>query len=221
MSLITTKLTIEASQLIIGYLEASAVIVLSISGMIKAAQKKMDIVGAYALALLSAFGGGTLRDIMLERRPFFWIENDYFLFVILFICMIMAYQKGMYRLAMKLHNRSNTIDAIGLALFSLSGLIAALAKDISFLPASLIGVITGVAGGVIRDIIVNEIPVIFRPSGLYAIAAFIGCWIYILCSYLSLPNLISIIISSVVVVAIRLLSVFYKKSLANPVWIEE
>jgi uncharacterized membrane protein YeiH len=209
------------SQTLFSYLEASAVLVCALSGMMKAAEKRMDIVGTFSLAILVAFGGGTIRDLLLNRRPFFWVEHEQYLFIVMIMCIAFVYRPSFFKVAGLLFRRSNTIDAAGLALFTLSGLIAALNSGIPFLPAALIGVITGVAGGVLRDVVVNEIPVIFRPGGLYAVAAFAGCGVLFACRELNIPTVIGTSISFIVIVGLRLLSVYFGIALPNPHWSDE
>ena len=95
------------------FIEAAAVVVSSVSGTIKASEKKMDLVGAYSLALLVSFGGGTIRDVLLNRRPFFWIENEVYLFVVLLVAIAFVYMPFFHKLAKLLHRRSNTVEATG------------------------------------------------------------------------------------------------------------
>jgi uncharacterized membrane protein YeiH len=190
----------------------------ALAGMLKAADKKMDIVGTYSMALLVAFGGGTLRDVLIQRRPFFWVENDYYLFIVLLLSIAFVYLPLVFKVLRIAAKRTNTIDAMGLALFSLTGLQLSLAAGLPYFPASLIGVITGVAGGVFRDMVVNEIPVIFRPGGLYAIASFAGIWIYILTVRLHGGDLLATVVAFSTIVGLRLSSVFLGMSLPHPIW---
>lgn len=199
-------------------LEGAAVMVSALAGMLKAADKKMDIVGTYSMALLVAFGGGTLRDVLIQRRPFFWVENDYYLFIVLLLSIAFVYLPLVFKVLRIAAKRTNTIDAMGLALFSLTGLQLSLAAGLPYFPASLIGVITGVAGGVFRDMVVNEIPVIFRPGGLYAIASFAGIWIYILTVRLHGSDLLATVVAFSTIVGLRLSSVFLGMSLPHPIW---
>lgn len=204
------------------FIEVAAVIVSSVSGMIKAAEKKMDLVGAYSIALLVSFGGGTLRDLLLDRRPFFWVENEIYLFVVLLIAIAFVYIPGVHKLAKFLHTRSNTVDATGLGLFSIAGLFAALTLNMPLFSASLMGVITGVAGGVFRDIVTNEIPVIFRyTGGLYAVASFIGCWICIVLIYFFNAPFWGFISGTATIIILRLLSVYFGLKLPRPLWVKE
>lgn len=203
------------------YLEAAAVIISAIAGMIRAAEKRMDIVGVLSLAMLMAFAGGTIRDLLLERRPFFWIKHEEYLFIILIMGVAFVYMPKFFMTTILVHRRSNTIDAMGLAFFSLSGLTAAIAAGVPFLPATLIGVITGVAGGVFRDIVVNEIPVIFRPGSLYAIASFIGCWLFIAGKLMAIADTVCFIFAFLAIVFIRLGSLFFGITLPHPFWIRK
>ena len=210
------------SQLLITFIEAAAVLVSSVSGMIRAAEKKMDLVGAYSLALLVSFGGGTIRDVLLDRRPFFWVENEVYLFVVLFIAIAFVYFPIAHKLATFLHSRSNTVEATGLGLFSISGLFAALNAGMPLFSASLMGVITGVAGGVLRDIVTNEIPVIFRyTGGLFAVASFIGCWICIFILLVFDAPFTAFLLGEAVIVTLRLTSIYFGLKLPNPLWIKE
>ncbi len=199
-------------------LEGAAVMVSALAGMLKAANKKMDIVGTYSMALLVAFGGGTLRDVLIQRRPFFWVEHDYYLFIVLLLSIAFVYLPAVFKVLRVASRRTNTIDAMGLALFSLTGLQLSLAAGLPYFPASLIGVITGVAGGVFRDMVVNEIPVIFRPGGLYAIASFAGIWVYILIVRMNGGDLFAVVAAFLIIVALRLSSVFLGISLPHPIW---
>ncbi|MBL7923247.1 MAG: trimeric intracellular cation channel family protein [Bacteroidia bacterium] len=204
------------------FVEAAAVVVSSVSGMIKAAEKKMDLVGAYSLALLVSFGGGTLRDVLLNRRPFFWIENEVYLFVVLFVAIAFVYVPVFHKIAKLLHTRSNTVEATGLGLFSIAGLFAALNMGMPLFSASLMGVITGVAGGVFRDVVTNEIPVIFRyTGGLYAVASFVGCWVCIAFMFLLDAAFTGFIAGAASIVALRLMSVYFGVQLPRPLWVKD
>lgn len=204
------------------FIEAAAVMVSAVSGMIKAAEKKMDLVGAYSIALLVSFGGGTLRDILLNRRPFFWVENEVYLFVVLIISIAFVYIPFVHKGAKILNRRSNTIDATGLGLFSIAGLLAAIQSGMPLFSASLMGVITGVAGGVFRDIVINEMPVIFRyTGGLYAVASFVGCWVCILCIKVFDASFLGFLLGTVTIVSLRLLSVFFGLKLPKPLWVKD
>ena len=139
----------------------------------------MDIVGVYVVAFLTAFGGGTLRDVLLDRRPFFWVEHEQYLIIILAMTLVAT---PLLRFAQRIIPNGAFVaaDAVGLAFFSISGVALALEAGMSSFVASIMGVVTGVFGGVLRDVVLNEVPMVLRDGRPYAIAAFIGCWLYIL-----------------------------------------
>ncbi|PAS97410.1 MAG: hypothetical protein BSR46_13775 [Candidatus Dactylopiibacterium carminicum] len=138
-----------------------------ITGVLEAGRKGMDIVGASAIGLVCAAGGGTLRDLLLGRKVF-WIADQTYLLVALLAAVMVYLLVRNVRLPPRLFLIP---DAIGLALFSVSGTLIALHSGAPWLVAALMGVITGVLGGVLRDILCNDIPLIFLPGELYAVAA--------------------------------------------------
>jgi uncharacterized membrane protein YeiH len=159
--------------------EVVAVLACAFSGFAEAQRKDMDLVGVYVVAFLTAFGGGTLRDVLLDRRPFFWVEHEQYPIIILAMTLIAA---PLMRLAQRIIPNSAFVaaDAVGLAFFSISGVALSLERGMSPFVASVLGVVTGVFGGVLRDVVLNEVPMVLRDGRPYAIAAFVGCWLYIL-----------------------------------------
>jgi uncharacterized membrane protein YeiH len=159
--------------------EVVAVLAGAFSGFAEAQRKDMDIVGVYVVAFLTAFGGGTLRDVLLDRRPFFWVEHQQYLIIILAMTLVAT---PLLRFAQRIIPNGAFVaaDAVGLAFFSISGVALALDTGMSYFVASIMGVVTGVFGGVLRDVVLNEVPMVLRDGRPYAIAAFIGCWLYIL-----------------------------------------
>ena len=162
MADITTQFHSLGGDFVLTILEAAAVLASALAGMIVAANRRMDIVGAYSLAVVNAFGGGTVRDLMLDHRPFYWMQHWLFLVVIMAICIPFVYNARMYRLASAVHQRSFRVDALGLALFTITGVGIALEQDRPLIVAALMGVIAGTMGGVLRDVVVNETPELFR-----------------------------------------------------------
>jgi len=142
----------------------------AITGVLEAGRKGMDVVGACAVGLATAAGGGTVRDILIGR-PVFWISDQTYILAALGAALAAFFLLRVIRFSERLFLIP---DALGLALFTVSGTQIALAADTSWLVAGLMGVITGVAGGVLRDILCNDIPLIFLPGELYAIAAAAG-----------------------------------------------
>src|SRR5689334_17807713 len=196
-----------SSQLVLSVVEAAAVIASAIAGMIIASNKRMDLVGTFALACVNAFGGGTLRDLLLDNRPFYWMANWWFFLAILAIAIPFVYSVRVFRLATEVHRRSVKTDALGLALFTISGAGIALAHDAPLVVAVLMGVVAGTTGGVLRDIVVNELPDLFRPGGLYATASLAGAVAFVGCLHQQLDYTSSAIAGATLVVLLRLLSV--------------
>ena len=158
--------------------EAVATLAFALSGLLEAARKRLDPVGVCMVAGLAAFGGGTLRDVLLDRRPFFWVEHSAWLWVLLALCAVamlwmQARHVGLTERAMQWP------DAIGLGLFSAGGTEIALAQGMPAIVAVLMGVITAAFGGVLRDVFCNEIPRAFADHQPYAVCAFAGGWVLV------------------------------------------
>ena len=198
--------------------ETTAVIAAAVAGMILAANKSMDIIGAYALACINAFAGGTVRDLLLDNRPFYWMEHYLLLVVILALCIPFVYSARIFHLASEMHRRSVVIDAIGLALFTMTGTGIALHQGRPLIVAALMGVVTGTMGGVVRDVVVNEVPDLFRPGGLYATASFTGAIVLIAGIQYGMQYPEASALGIVVVVALRLLSLRLGVTVPAPQW---
>ena len=159
-------------------MEALAIFAYAVSGLIEARRRHLDAVGAFIVAFLTAFGGGTLRDLLLERRPFYWVEHQNYVLA-LFIMSLAA--PVLLNATTRVVSRRVLLvaDAVGLGLFSIAGTSMALTAGLPMFTSVMMGVITGVFGGVLRDVLCNEMPLILRDSRPYATCAFIGCWVYI------------------------------------------
>ena len=186
-------------------IEFLGIIAFALSGLIEARRKKMDFVGTYALALVTALGGGTLRDLLLSKRPLWVVHQEY-------PVMIMALVIGalvIFRLKkFTLTEHTITIpDALGLGLFSASG--TASAFDVSLPPfvCVLMGVLTATFGGVLRDIACNKIPAIFRRTELYATCSFFAAAAYWCGRALGAEHLLAAIASIIIALSLRLLAI--------------
>ncbi len=159
-------------------IEAVATIAFAASGLIEAARKRLDAVGVVVVAGLAAFGGGTVRDVLLDRRPFFWVQQANWLWVLLGLCVLaMLFMNARH---FKPTERAMLWpDALGLGLFAASGTQIALAAAMPGIVAVLMGVTTAVVGGVLRDIVCNEIPRAFKDRQPYAVCAFVGGWVLV------------------------------------------
>jgi uncharacterized membrane protein YeiH len=187
--------------------------------MITATRHRMDIVGTYCLAVLTALGGGTLRDLLIDRRPFFWVLHHEYLVFIFVLCLAFAYSRAFHTRTRQWHRQAVLVDAMGLALFTLTGVGFALQKGMPPFVAALIGVITGAFGGVMRDIVVREIPAVFRAGELYAVSAFAGSGIYLGALFLKLPPLAAEALGFLTVVVSRMASVRFGLRVPDPLWL--
>jgi uncharacterized membrane protein YeiH len=153
----------------------AAVAVNALTGVMEAERKAIDVMGATLVAVATALGGGTVRDVLLNRN-IFWIADQTYLITAV-ICGLAAFFLLRHR---EIPARWFLIpDAIGLALFTAIGTEAALQWHTPWLAASLLGVITGVFGGVLRDVLCNEVPLVMRAGELYATAAWLGALLLI------------------------------------------
>ena len=182
-------------QLLLTTLEATATIAFALSGLLEAARKRLDAVGVCVVAGLAAFGGGTLRDVLLDRRPFFWVEHALWLWLLLGLCVAaMLLLRG--RHFAPTEKAMQWPDALGLGLFSAGGTQLALAQDMPAIVAVLMGVVTATFGGVLRDIVCNEIPSAFRDHRPYAVCAFAGGWVLVGARVLGLDDSAAVLLAA-------------------------
>lgn len=191
-------------------IEFSAVIVFALYGVLLAIRHQMDAAGVVAVAMITSFGGGTLRDFILGRQPLFWVENEHYTIIVFVIAVLGSI---FHRQVMKLEKWLKIPDALGMGLFSIVGAEQAMAEGTGMFIAALIGVITGTFGGVIADIVCNRIPAIFRPSPLSATCAFVGAWVFLLLSKTELPSGVPSFCGIAVVFVFRMLCVKFRWSL--------
>jgi uncharacterized membrane protein YeiH len=152
-------------------LELLGVAVFAVSGVLAAGRKGLDLLGVAVVAVVTAIGGGTVRDLLLDRHPIFWIADTRYLWVILGAALLTL---GYVRLWIATRRALLVADALGLAFFTIAGVQIAQQAGVANLIAVLMGTITGVAGGVIRDVLTAEIPLVMRPGLLYATASIAG-----------------------------------------------
>jgi uncharacterized membrane protein YeiH len=199
-------------------IEGSAVILAALSAMITAAKKKMDFVGVYALALVTSFGGGTIRDLLIDRRPFFWVARYEYLVIVL--CVPFVYSRRLYVWSTTLVQRADIVDAVGLGFFTVSGTELAIQAGMPAIICALMGVITGTGGGVMRDLIVIEIPAVFQYGRLYATASVIGAAIYLGLARLEVVEPVRVGVAVAVVVGLRMFTEWRGATLPKPHWLD-
>lgn len=190
--------SIETYQVVTYWLGMAAVAAMASAAVMEAGSKEFDLFGIIVVSLAAALGGGSLRDMLLDR-PVFWIIDQVYLLVALCAATSVFFMARWWKMPMRLFL---SLDAIGLALFSISGTQAALALGAPFLVASFMGVITGVMGGVLRDVLCNEEPLVFRGP-LYATPSWLGAWLYILLIDLQIVEWLSGLIAGGFILAVR------------------
>lgn len=187
----------------------AAVAVNALTGVLDAGRKNMDLIGAVMVAGATALGGGTVRDLLLDRQVF-WISDQTYLVVALATAMTVFFAVRGLRLPPRLFLIP---DAVGLALFTVAGTQIALQWQAPWLAASLLGVITGVVGGVLRDVLCNEVPLIFVRGELYASAAWLGALTLVGLQSLGISPVIAAWSSMAVVLGARLLAMAFRITL--------
>ena len=196
--------------------EVVAVVLGAFSAMITAAKKNFDFVGTYALACVVSFGGGTIRDVLLDRRPFFWVERWEYLVVIFILCIPFVYSRSVSQFAKRVVARGEFVDALGLGFFAVVGCTLALEAKQPVVIAVLLGVITSTGGGIMGDVLTNDVPKYFRHGSLYTTAAFAGAVSFTVLR--GFGNTIAVPVSISLAVGLRLYSVWRGASLPRPHW---
>lgn len=191
------------------YFDLFGTLVFAISGVLTALDKKFDLVGSIVIGLITAVGGGSLRDLLIGSTPVGWMKDEYYLIAIL-LGVLLSYALKPWIIRLK---RSMFLfDTLGIGVFTILGLQKTLDTGLSIPVALLMGVVSAVFGGVIRDVLCNEVPLIFRRQ-IYASACLAGGLVYVLGLQASLPVLWISLLSIAIVVGIRYLSVRYNWSL--------
>jgi len=180
----------------------------AISGIRLASAKKFDWFGAYVVGLVTAIGGGTLRDVLLDVTPFWMLQPSYLIVTGLALVFVILLGK----LVIRLNNTFFLFDAVGLGLFVVVGIEKSLSEGFPFWVAILMGIITGSAGGIIRDIFINEEPLIFRKD-IYALACLLGGIVYYICMELGMIPFLIQTLSAISVIITRIIAVKYHISL--------
>ncbi|MBL0150984.1 MAG: trimeric intracellular cation channel family protein [Ideonella sp.] len=167
--------------------EVVATIAFALSGVIEGARKGLDAVGICVVAGLAAFGGGTVRDILLDRRPLFWVQHAGWVWALLALCVgAMFFMRA--RHFEPTERAMQWPDALGLGLFTAGGAQIAIDSGMPAVVSVILGVVTAVFGGVLRDVVCNEIPRAFSDHRPYAICSFVGGWVMVLAHSAQLPQ---------------------------------
>jgi uncharacterized membrane protein YeiH len=185
-----------------------AVIVSSASGVLKAGVKQFDLFGVIIIAITTGLGGGSLRDMLLDR-PVFWIQDQVFFMASIASAVAIFFVARVLKISPK---HFLIADAAGLATFSVAGTLVSLIVGAPALTASFMGVMTGAMGGIFRDVLCNEQPVVFS-SPLYATVSWVGSLLFIGLLYINIDITTSAIIAGSGIFISRLLAIYYDISL--------
>ena len=185
-------------------LDLTGTFAFAISGIRLASGKQVDWFGAYLVGLATAIGGGTLRDLLLDVTPFWMLDSKYFLATGAALLATLLFKD-------KIFKWSNTLflfDAIGLGLFTIVGISKSIEAGLPFWVCIVMGTITGSVGGVIRDVLLNEVPLLLRKD-IYALACVAGGVVYFACIRFNLSTNLTEIIAASVVILVRVLSLTF------------
>jgi uncharacterized membrane protein YeiH len=183
-------------------LEILGTFAFAVSGIKSASGRKIDWFGAYILGLVTAIGGGTVRDILLGLTPFWMLDFTYFLITGAALASGILFKEKLFKWGSALF----LFDTIGLGLFTIVGITKSLDAGLPFWVCIVMGAITGSVGGVIRDVLLNEVPLIFQKD-IYALACIAGGGIYFICNYFNLPTGATETIAALTVIGFRLIAV--------------
>jgi uncharacterized membrane protein YeiH len=193
--------------MIVYYLGLLGVFVFAVSGALAAGEKQFDWVGVVVLAVITSLGGGTLRDVLLDGPAVFWIEDPNYLVVAIASAFLTILYCKWLRPPVK---SLQVADALGLALFAIVGAQVAETAGVPPLIVIVMGILTGVAGGVLRDILANEVPLLFRPTEtIYSVAALGGIVLYLALQEVGVERVAAAISGVVLISLLRLSAIFF------------
>ncbi len=182
---------------------------MAISGALKAMHKRFDPFGVFIIAFVTAIGGGTVRDVLLTDKDVFWMHSSYYIYaIILGGIFAIVFRNRIY----KFQRLLSLFDTIGLGLFTIVGVQIGLDFNINHISCIILGTITGAFGGVLRDVLVNEIPIIFQKE-IYASISIIGGAIYLVLIHFNVPIITAQLIPISIIIILRLLVIKYNISL--------
>ena len=190
------------------------ILAFAFAGILAADGKKVDPVGGFVMAFTTAFGGGPLRDVIIDNRPFYWIAHEEYVWMTLILA---AFAPTVIRHFRRFFPYSAFIwsDAIGLGFFSAGGTALSIEAGMPMLPATMLGVCTGVFGGLVRDVFLNQVPLVLSDRQPYASAAFAGCWLYLILLWFDVDSTMAIWISTAFIVAVRMFCWYKRLNIIN------
>jgi uncharacterized membrane protein YeiH len=191
-------------------LDLLGVAVFAISGALAAGRRGLDLLGVIVLGAVTAIGGGTIRDVLLDRHPIFWLVDPAYLTVIVAASLVtVAYAR--WRPAPR--SALMVADALGLALFSVVGAQIAESAGLPAVSCILLGTVTGVAGGAVRDVMSAQVPMVLRRGNLYASAAIAGTTTYVLLHLAGIPRGYAAPLGMIVCAGLRFAAIWWRLTL--------
>lgn len=188
----------------------TGIFVFAVTGVLKARTKRFDIFGASVLAFVTAYGGGTIRDLLIGVRPVNWVNDNFAIFIVLASTIVTFFFKLNTDIIKKL---IFWVDAFGIGLFTIVGIQVALRSGISSGYALVMGIITATFGGLLADVLCNKVPSILKPGELYATACLIGGSLYLLMLHNNLQTETSMIVGVLITASIRIYAIRKKLQL--------
>ena len=184
--------------------------VFAVSGALAAGRKRLDLLGVFVLAAVTAIGGGTVRDLLLDRQPIVWLTDATYLGVIVAaVAITFAYVRWRRPPLASLL----VADALGLALFSVAGAQIAEGAGLPAVSVVVLGTMTGVGGGVIRDVLSAEVPFVLRRGNLYASAVILGIAVYLFLESIGVPRQAASLTGMALIAALRLAAIRWELEL--------
>ena len=202
--------TSAVSDVALSFFQIIGTIAFAVSGALVAGRRKMDWFGVVVLAVMVAVGGGSVRDVLLGVTPVFWVETPWYVLLAAITALLVIPSTRLH--IKNYQNYLRLSDSIGLAVFAILGAGKALDIGANAFAAVIMGVITGVFGGILRDVLANRDPSILYGD-FYALAALIGCTVFVLLMQTSLNPLNTLWISIGIILVLRLIAIFRKWSL--------
>lgn len=195
---------------IIYFFDLAGTLVFSISGALTAIERKFDVFGASVIAFVTALGGGTIRDVLIGRQPVGWmLDTNYLIVIAVGILLSYLFGTGVHKLRRTLF----VFDTIGIGLYTILGLEKTLGFGLAAPIAVIMGTVSAVFGGVLRDVLCNEVPLIFRKE-IYATACIAGGLLFLALSALELGRDAAMLITVFFIIILRILAVKYKWNLS-------
>ncbi len=196
---------------IITLIDILGTIAFAISGVLTAMHKRMDAFGILIIALVTSIGGGTLRDILIGKTPVTWMQDQIFPYVIIGTTVFAI----LFRNKLRYFRKSLFLfDTIGIGLYTITGVQVSLAFGLDPIICVILGTVSACFGGVLRDILCNDIPIIFHKE-IYATACILGATVYLFLTQFEISQTLSMILAGSVIITIRILAVVFEWKLPS------